>query len=120
MARWLLLEFDDDAQCEAMMAKIQEQTAAGKAYRLKGLFAKPTKFCECPPEPRRQQPDLVRGERYGWVVHRLCRKAWPMPVWPKNLLESTPISPAFRGDVGVWMTPMLGINRLMRKGLEDV
>lgn len=113
MARYVLVEFDNDAEAERFVNKIIQRNldlAARKkegSYRIKGFFAKPTKFCECGPlTDRQQREEVTRGAKYGWMVHRPCRRARPMSQSPRNLLdpEDTParMRDAFLHLVGTW------------------
>lgn len=81
---YVLVEFDQDSQAEALMEKLRNRSS----FRVVGLFKKPTKFCECPPMSDLQQSrEVTLGERFGWRVHRSCRRARRAPQAPKNLLE---------------------------------
>lgn len=83
MARYLLLEFDADSQCDALVTKLADK----KTIRVVGMFQKPTKFCSCPKmDDLQQRGQVTRGERFGWWVHRSCRKAHGLHQSPKNLL----------------------------------
>ena len=85
MAQYLLLEFDNDAQCKKLIEKI---VAADRGFRVRGLFQKPTKLCECGPiNPLDQHREVTRGAKFGWFVHRACRRAVKGPVSPRNLWE---------------------------------
>ncbi len=85
MAMYLLIEFDDDAQAEALLEKVRGR----RSFRPVGLFKKPTLFCECGPIPDSQAGhQITRGERWGIYVHRACRRARKAPQAPRNLLES--------------------------------
>lgn len=83
MARYLLVEFDDNAEAEAFAAMTNEQEE-GTTMRTIGMFGKPTIFCEC--EDKRIEP--VMGQKYGWRVHAKCGRP-PRNHWhtAKNLLH---------------------------------
>lgn len=90
MARYVLIEFDDDAQANRLVEKLVEDEAAGRGRRAVGLFFKPTRFCECELELSRinQRPikNMVRGKKFGVMVHRDCRRPMPGYQHPDNLL----------------------------------
>lgn len=84
MAQYLLIEFDNDAQCAALMDKLEDKST----MRAVGLFQKPKRFCECGfLSDLEQSQQVTRGQRFGWWIHRNCRLPRPGPVSPRNLLE---------------------------------
>lgn len=101
MASYVLVEFDNDDQAQ----KLIDQLETKESMRAVGLFRKPTKFCECPPLFGSQQSsEITRGDRFGWWVHRACRRARKAPQSPRNLLE--PIDrPARDRDIFLHLTP---------------
>lgn len=105
MARYVLVEFDNDAEAERFVNKIIQRcidlgvAKKSATYRIRGFFAKPTKFCECGPIPESQVGmHITRGAKYGWVVHRSCKRARPMAQSPRNLLDPED-TPAHMRDV---------------------
>ena len=99
MSMYVLVEFDNDDQAQRLVDAMQGK----KAFRVVGLFKKPTKFCECPPMTDLQQSrEVALGERFGWRVHRKCRRARKAPQAPRNLLESGPQS---KHDFFLHLTP---------------
>ena len=87
MARYLVVEVDNDPQAEAL----QEALAGKETMRVVGVFQKPIKFCECGPLSDHEQAlQVTRGSKYGWRVHRKCRLPRKGPVSPRNLLEAKP------------------------------
>lgn len=90
MAQYLLLEFDDDAQCAALMQKISTRTT----IRVRGLFQKPKSQCKCPPmSDTEQRGQITKGVKFGWWVHRQCGKAHGKYQLPRNLLFSDDTHP---------------------------
>lgn len=75
MARYLLVEFDDNDAADRMRAQIDTATEAGKGMRVAGLFAVPTSWCICPQSDGYYANEVVRGSKLGWWVHKACRKA---------------------------------------------
>lgn len=76
MARYLLVEFDNDDQADTLRAQIDSAAKKGKPYRVLGMFQKPRRFCACPPDKDRQNwKRLVRGSKYGWWVCGTCKRA---------------------------------------------
>jgi hypothetical protein len=101
MSQYLLIEFDDDNQCAALIEKLKGK----KTFRTVGLFQKPRKFCECPPMSDLQQSrETARGARFGWWVHRACSRARKAPQAPRNLLESID-APAREQNLFLHLTP---------------
>ena len=88
MARYVLLEFDKDEDAEAFSGLIiQDKDTPGVAMRVRGIFKKPTLFCECADKGDKS----VRGEKWGWWLHRKCGKP-KAGHWqhPHNLLFANP------------------------------
>lgn len=123
MAKYVLLQFNDDAQADRLIAALQEWPEAidvsgeitatePEWYRvvgvqLRGIFKLPTKFCECTNLKRR---GFTRGKKYGWWVCDQCRR--PTKAWGRlegiyqflgfNLLPKDDNAPEYRGD-GNWI-----------------
>lgn len=82
MSQYLLLEFDDDEQCAALVQKISTRTT----IRVKGIFQKPRTYCKCPiMSDTEQRSQVTRGQKYGWWVHRVCGRAHGYAQSPRNL-----------------------------------
>lgn len=75
MARYLVIEFDDDAQADALRAQIDTATAKGKKFRVVGLFGRPKTFCSCYIDKTNMTNSRVRGAKFGWWVCTTCRRA---------------------------------------------
>lgn len=77
-SRYLLLEFDDDEAAAKLQLQINEASLRGRPYRVIGLFAKPTKYCECDPKNhttgRAGDATLKRGRKFGWWVCTTCKR----------------------------------------------
>ena len=78
MARYLLVEFDDNSTANALRAQIDSAEAAGKGFRVVGMFSKPTALCGCPTRSDRS----VKGAKFGWWLCLECRR-------PKSGVEQT-------------------------------
>lgn len=80
--RYVLLEFDDAAMAKAYVAKVNGQYGmpvdSEKRVRVRAVWAKPSKFCECTKGDRGTNP-YRRGEKSGWWVHAPCGR--PNRVW---------------------------------------
>lgn len=74
MAKYLVIEFDNDETCDKLKQTIDQATSSGKAYRAVGEFKKPTSWCGCPRPAGYYKNEIARGGRFGWWVHRECRK----------------------------------------------
>lgn len=75
MARYLLIEFDDNRQADALRAQIDTATEKGKPFRVVGLFGRPSKWCTCPKPTGYFKNELVQGSTFGWWVHTICKRA---------------------------------------------
>lgn len=72
MARYVLIEVDDNEAANRLMTKLSQL----KGMRIAGLFGVPQQYCECPKdEGYHQDKMVVRGSKLGWWVHRTCRRA---------------------------------------------
>ena len=80
MARYLLVQVDDNARA----AKLQQKLDAVEGIDVVGMFGKPTKFCECAV----RTDDSNRGQTYGFWLCTTCRKPKRGAMQhPFNLLE---------------------------------
>lgn len=77
-ARYILIEFDDEASASRLREQINRATESGKQFRVVGLFAKPSNYCQCDPRKhvtdRNNRSTLRRGKKYGWWVCLECRR----------------------------------------------
>lgn len=76
-SRYMLIEFDDEASADALRARIDTATRAGKRFRVVGMFAKPrAPYCQCGKETsgRGKPSTLKRGRKFGWWVCTECRR----------------------------------------------
>lgn len=78
MARYILVEVDNNATAERLRAQI-DNAGEAKGMRVVGMFAKANALCECPKKPYDPyQPELLtRGAKFGWWLCSDCHK-------PKN------------------------------------
>lgn len=89
MGRYLLVEFDDNDSADRMRAQIDAAEAKGKSFRVIGLWAKPSKLCDCLVKSGKS----IRGSKLGWYVCPTCRRPKAgSPQSMHNLLddEGTP------------------------------
>lgn len=89
MARYVLLEFADNAEADAFVLKQMDKTLKGATRRVVGYFFRPTKFCECGPIPQTKlKTEVTLGARFGVRVHRTCRRPRrEVGCAPRNLLD---------------------------------
>jgi len=89
-ARYLLIEFDDEAAANRLREQIDAATRKGKRYRVVGLFARPRAFCRCGTwtTERGTPSTLKRGAKFGWSVCTTCKKPAPTMGFLRNLLKS--------------------------------
>jgi hypothetical protein len=125
VAKYLLLQCDNEEIADLIVKAIQEgnlgcyQENIGESdppgwsqifggLKLRALFKKPTKFCECTNVKKR---GFTRGQKYGWWVCDQCKRptqGWARlelayQVFGKNLLPPSEDAPEYRGD-GNWGT----------------
>lgn len=84
MARYLLIEFDDNDSADRMRAQINAAEANGKRFRVIGMFSKPGRLCDC----STRTTSSVRGAKFGWWLCPNCRR--PKAGGPqtlKNMLD---------------------------------
>jgi hypothetical protein len=90
-ARYLLIEFDDEATALKLKAQLDERTRAGRSLRVVGLFAKPTNTCTCDPAlkvtNRSHDSSLKRGKKFGWWVCTICGRPDSQLTGLRNLLR---------------------------------
>lgn len=92
MARYLVIEFLDNEQADAFVQKIDEQTKAGKRYRVVGMFSPPRIFgCQCPISSGTgsafyRNEKAERGDKFGWWLCGTCKKPRPGGHQLNNLL----------------------------------
>lgn len=96
MARYVLLAIEDDKAATALVKQIQrwgviavnipavklettdeivESVDIDVSATVRGVWARPTKFCEC----QGGQRSFSRGTKLGWWVHAACGK--PSKLW---------------------------------------
>ena len=101
MARYVLVQFDDNGEADAFVKALSIEggvffmgadghfrNSTVEKVNVLGVFAKPSKFCEC----AKPGDNLVRGAKLGWLVHRGCGK--PLKnKWqhPRNLIDDGPV-----------------------------
>jgi hypothetical protein len=80
MARYVVIEFDDNSVAETFVADHAE-TIRGDGQRIVGVFVKPGKTCDCPDMARANYGDknwkfagIGRGEKFGWWVCTRCNR----------------------------------------------
>jgi len=77
-SRYMIIEFDEEAPANKLRAQIDNATKAGKPFRVVGLFAKPTHYCDCGVDKwtgtKSQPATTKRGRKFGWWVCIECRR----------------------------------------------
>lgn len=86
MARYVLVEFDDDRTADAFKDKIDKATDAGKNYRVAGIYFRPTRWCECPVSEGYAKNQIALGSKYGLWNCVVCRRPRKGTHEPRNLL----------------------------------
>lgn len=85
MARYVLVEFDDNAAAKRFVEKVNGEYGAvdgdHMTRRVRAVWAKPTLFCECEGKQKSSFGFRV-GEKSGWWVHSKCGR--PTKFWAKG------------------------------------
>lgn len=75
-SRYLLVEFDDEESALSLKEKID--ATQGKKFRVVGLFAKPTSYCQCGVDTwtttKANPATTKRGRKFGWWVCTQCKR----------------------------------------------
>lgn len=73
MAKYVLVEFEDDEKADNFVYLLDMGflPTSGDG-RVRGVYKKPTLFCECPEETRDKSGRSLRGSKYGWWVKSCC------------------------------------------------
>lgn len=103
MAKYVLLAFDSDTEANEFVEAVQDRTSR-EEFTVRGVWKKPTKFCECTSGNIKQR-GWTRGKKFGWWVCDRCHKpskAWAQgDVWYNslgtNLLPVSHEAPEYRG-----------------------
>src|SRR6478609_2303574 len=87
MARYVVVEFPDNAEAESFVRQVMEQNRFARQDRLPflsrivGVFVKPGKTCECGDRNKANYGDknwhhatIARGEKFGWWVCSRCNR----------------------------------------------
>jgi hypothetical protein len=85
MARYVVLEFDDNDAAGAFLEVVKDpylMDGFPDGVKVKAVFAKPTKFCDCP-----LPGNIAKGAALGWFICSKCAKARRGWQYPDNLLQ---------------------------------
>lgn len=116
MARYVLLAFESNVEAETFVNAVPIEggvffigsdghfnNVTVEKTRVRGLWAKPTKMCECPNTVLR---NFVRGPKFGWYSCAKC--SGTHPGWArgehlyqslgKNMLPVSAEAPEWRGE----------------------
>ena len=88
MARYLVIELEDNDSADKLREKIDNARAQGALYRVVGLFVQPRRVCTCATGPAQlggmnfRKPSskhgvgggVVRGGKFGWWVCTACKR----------------------------------------------
>ena len=83
MAKFVLLEVDDDASVDKVTALFTKT----KRVRVAGIFARPVKWCACPHPTGYHKGQVARGGRLGLWVCVVCKRPRMGTHSPFNLLS---------------------------------
>lgn len=105
MARYVMLEFDDNEEAKAFVKAAQEGllyytkqhptlpnevsvNQVREGVRPRGMWFKPVNYCECQPQPEDSARNFVRGSKFGIYVHKVCMRPFKgRQQSPKNLID---------------------------------
>lgn len=85
MARYVLVEFDDNAKAKAFVEKVNGEYGMPqnpeRGFRVRAVWGKPTKFCDCIGARKGMFP-YFRAPKSGWWVHSDCGR--PNKHWARG------------------------------------
>lgn len=112
MARYVVVEFADNADAEAFISEVDEMNKIRRddrmpfVRRIAAVFVKPGSICQCwdwnvanyrnPDQMKHQGRGIAEGEKFGWWVCSTCKK--PRRAGHK-LRNQVDISTLYEGDV---------------------
>lgn len=125
MARYIVLEVDDDKVAEALVKKLAPLVSKG--VRLAGLFARPTRWCKCPHPSGYHANQVAQGSKYGWWVCLTCKRPRMGSHNTRNLVDMAELplpeaEYAFRVDnLSIFEVPVKNVTkrRLEREAAES-
>lgn len=114
MAKYVLVAFEDDARADEFVRRFTEDveenardTRSNIYAYVRGMWKKPTKFCECSISGVGiKKRGFTRGRKYGWWVCSQCKRPtvgfgrgdhWFLALG-RNLLPVDNRAPEYRGD----------------------
>ena len=84
MARYIVLEVNDNQVAENFIKACNKKTKIGWPFRIVGVFVKPGRTCSCPNARRANYREdsskhgwaggIQKGEKFGWWVCTQCGK----------------------------------------------
>ncbi len=83
MARYVLLSFDNTETANEFVKRIDRQTEQGKPFRVIGIYARFTKFCECGDDV--PATEIKMDKKTRWWYHARCKKPRKRYQCPANL-----------------------------------
>ena len=86
VARLVVLYVDENEVAEGFALE-GDAIMSGVGHQVVGLYAVPTKFCDCMNQGLRTGFKIAMGQKYGWRIHRACGLPVPGNQCAKNLLE---------------------------------
>jgi len=85
MARYVILEFDDNDTADRFISKL----GTVSTFRVIGLFFKPTNYCRCGAYSDAEVVRKVkRHKKFGVWVCRTCGLTRPGPQSPRNIWQN--------------------------------
>lgn len=87
MARYIVVEVEDNAAAQELIDSLTEKTSdairAGNLMRVVGTFVRPNRTCQCPdwqtvnyrdPTKLKNEAGVERGLKFGWWVCSRCKR----------------------------------------------
>lgn len=122
-SRYLLIEVDDADLADKLREKFDDGSRQGRAYRVVGLFAKPTNYCQCGIDTwtttSRRVSTTKRGRKFGWYVCTTCKRPTASESGLVNLIAPSDIINPQRFDlkngVGELINYVLSLSSVHRR-----
>lgn len=87
MSKYIVVEFEDDAQADKFVKKTDDHNYQGAPYRIAGIFQRPNAWCGCPFQINGENRPLYQGKKFGWWICGWCKKPRPGIQHLRNLLS---------------------------------
>ena len=69
--RFVIIEFDDPQLAQSF---VNSDVASQFDFKVRAMFLRPDKYCECPDKQRHNVQNWAKGKRTGLYLCKRCRK----------------------------------------------